>query len=462
MKTRTLFSFLFVAGTFAACNKNSDTTIPPVTRQTDTLSGSITTDITLDAGKDYLVNGRLFVKNNASLTIPAGVTVYMAKKDAAADKSTLVVTKGSKLFINGSSDKPVVFTSNAASKAPGDWGAIVILGKAATNTGTGNAAGLGVSADTEYGGTAADDNSGSISYLRVEYSGGINPDAEDEWAVDKVSGLCLESVGSGTSINHVMVTHSNDDGFQFVGGTVNATNLIAFNNGDDDFDFDLGYTGKLQYLISYRTGLNSTHALRANGFESYNDEVPTLNMPLTRPVISNMTIVGPQGNETVRTNLNQAVYIRKGTRFAMQNSIIAEYPQGGLMVCPRTRPVLMQNTGSIFKYNLAHSDSLDKTFSYDHGSDPLGFFGIFADPQLRDFALDSVNQNQLMVSAADLKLAGMYNANAPDLTPLPTSPALTGANFDGADFSTFFTAVSFKGAVGSENWAAASNWAVWK
>lgn len=462
MKTSTVFALLLVTGLFAACNKNSDTTIPPVTRQVDTLSGSISSNITLDAGRDYLVNGRLFIKNNASLTIPAGITVYMAKKDAAADKSSLIVTKGSRIFISGTADKPVVFTSNATSKAPGDWGAIVLLGKAATNTGTGNAAGLAVSADTEYGGTTADDNSGSISYLRLEYSGGINPDAEDEWAVDKVSGFCLESVGYGTTIDHVMVTHSNDDGFQFVGGTVNATHLVAFNNGDDDFDFDLGYTGKLQYLISYRTALSSNHALRANAFESYNDEVPTLNLPLTRPVISNMTIIGPQGNETVHTNLNQGVYIRKGTRFVMQNSIIAEYPQGGLMVCPRTRPVLLLNTGSIFKYNLAHSDSLDKTFSYDHGSDPLGFYGIFADPQLKDFALDSMNQNQLIVSAADLKLAGMYNANTPDFTPLPASPALTGANFDGADFSTFFTVVAYKGAIGSQNWAAAGNWAVWK
>ena len=146
-------------------------------------------------------------------------------------------------------------------------------------------------------GTAADDNSGSIKYLRMEYCGGINPDAEDEWKVDKASGLVLASVGNATIVDNVVVQHSNDDGFQFVGGTVNATHLIGYNNGDDDFDFDLGYTGNLQFILSYRTGLSSTHALRANGFEPYNDEVPTDNMPYTRPVVSNMTIVGPQGME---------------------------------------------------------------------------------------------------------------------------------------------------------------------
>jgi hypothetical protein len=218
----------------------------------------------------------------------------------------------------------------------------------------------------------------------------------------------------------------------------------------------------MQYLIAYRSELTSTHALRANALESYNDAVPTFNTPNTRPIISNMTIIGPQGMETSKTNLNQGVYIRKGTKFVLENSIIAEYPQGGLMVCPRTRPVLMQNLGSVFKYNLVHSDSADRTFSYDRGLDVKGFFGIFADPELRDFALNSVNQNQLLVSSADLKLANMYSANGPDLTPQAGSPALAGANFDGTDFSNFFTPVTYKGAIGSSNWAAAGNWAVWK
>jgi hypothetical protein len=446
---------------FTACSKKDDviTTLP---RTVEALPTTITSDITLDANKDYTITGQVFVKNNASLTIPAGITVFVTKNDDPANKGSLVITQGSKLIVNGTADKPVVFTSGATTKAPGDWGAIVILGKAPTNIGTGNADGLMVSDDTKYGGTEPADNSGSIRYLRVEYCGGINPAAEEEWEIDKVSGFCLESVGSGTSIDNVMVTHSLDDGFQFVGGTVNVTHLIAYNNGDDDFDFDHGYTGKMQYLISYRTELNSTHALRANALESYNDKWPTTNVPLTRPVISNMTIIGPQGMETTPTNLNQGVYIRKGTRIVMENSIIAEYPKGGIMVCPKTRPPLLQNNGSVFRYNLVQSDSINKAFSYDRAWDAGGFTGILPDPELRDSALNSTNQNQLMASSADLKLAGMYNTNAPDLTPLASSPALTGAKFTDADFSTFFTVVPYKGAVGPTNWATPSNWAVWK
>jgi hypothetical protein len=450
-----------VALLLGACSKKDDVT-PVSPRVVEALPATITSDVTLDANKDYTLTGQVFVKNNASLTIPGGVTVFVTKNDDPANKGSLVVSQGSKLIVDGTADKPVVFTSGAATKAPGDWGAIIVLGKAPTNTGTGNAEGLTISDDTKYGGTISDDNSGSIKYLRLEYCGGINQDAEDEWEMDKVSGLCLESVGSGTTIDHVMVTHSRDDGFQFVGGTVNVTHLIAYNNGDDDFDFDHGYTGKMQYLISYRTGLTSSHALRANALETYNDKWPTTNAPLTRPVISNMTIIGPQGMETTPTNLNQAVYIRKGTRIVMENSLIAEYPKGGVMVCPKTRPPLLQNNGSIFRNNLVQSDTLDKAFSYDHAWDVGGFTGILADPELRDFAIDNVNQNQLIAASADLKLAAMYNANGPNLTPLANSPALTGAKFTDADFSTFFSIVPFKGAIGTTNWAAASNWAVWK
>lgn len=446
---------------FTACTKKDDAIVTPV-RTVEALPTTITSDLSLDANKDYTLTGQVFVKNNASLTIPAGVTVYVTKNDDPANKGSLIISQGSKLNVNGTVDKPVVFTSNAITKAPGDWGAIVILGKAPTNITSGNADGLAASNDTKYGGAVANDNSGSIKYLRLEYCGGINLSAEEEWGIDKVSGFCLEAVGSGTNIDNVMVSHSRDDGFQFVGGTVNVTHLIAYNNGDDDYDFDYGYTGKMQYLISYRSQPTSTHALRANALESYNDEVPTTRTPLTRPVISNMTIIGPQGVETTPTNLNQAIYIRKGTRFVLENSIIAEYPKGALMVCPRTRPPLLLNNGSVFRYNLAHSDNDNTTFSYDKAWDAGGFTGIFGDPELRDFAIDAVNQNQLIVSSADLKLSGMYNVNGPDLTPLPNSPALTGANFTDADFASFFTVVAYKGAIGTSNWAASSNWAVWK
>lgn len=445
---------------FIGCQKHDNTTTP-VTK-TETIEGIISADKILDVNTIYTLKGQVYVKNNSTLTIPAGVTVLVEKYDLAGSKSVLVITKGSKLIINGTKENPVIFTSAAQVKAPGDWGAIIIEGKAPTNVILGHTAGLSETPDSEYGGTVADDNSGSISFLRLEYCGGINPPQEDEWVVDKASGLCLEGVGSGTKIDNVMVSHSNDDGFQFVGGTVNATHLISFNNGDDDFDFDLGYTGKLQFIIGYHIKASSA-ALRANGFESYNDEVPTLKQPLTRPVVSNMTLIGPEGVELVKTNLNQGVYSRKGTRLAIRNSVVAEFPQGGLMVCNKTRPVLLNGNsldpidrGSEFKYNLVHSDYIERTFSWDKD------YAVLADPELKEFATNSDNQNTLIAQSRDLKLKIMYSDSGPDLTPLPGSPALLGTHFEGPDFSTFFIPVTYKGAIGDQNWAASSNWAVWK
>lgn len=450
-----LAAFTFFAGCkkdhLAAPGSNNNA------RRTDTLRGAITTSVTLDATKNYFLKGQVYVKNNATLTIPAGITVYAQVNQARSAKSVLVITQGAKIFINGTADNPVVFTSSASTKTPGDWGALVLLGKAPSNVGIGYAAGLPATADTQYGGNISNDNSGSIRYLRLEYTGGINPPQEDEWAVDKVSGLVMAGVGSATTIDNVMVKYSNDDSFQFVGGTVNVSHLISYNCGDDDFDFDLGYEGNLQFLVGYRTH-SSSGAVRANGVESYNDSIPTTNIPLTRPVISNMTIIGPQETPIVKTNLNQGVYMRKGTRLAIRNSIVSDYPEGAFMVCPRTRPVILADDDAEFRSNLVQTDTLARTFCFDQDVK-----GVFADPELTVFETNAVNKDSILISSTDFKLAMMYGTGAPDLTPATASPALSGADFTGPDFTNiFFTQVTYRGAMGGVNWAAQSNWADWR
>ncbi|HVS94014.1 MAG TPA: hypothetical protein VHE59_18390 [Mucilaginibacter sp.] len=447
---------------FAACKKDNlsgNKTGPVSSKKMDTLQGAITADRSLDPSKDYFLKGQVYVKNNATLTIPAGITVYAQVNSNRSFKSALIITQGSKININGTVDKPVVFTSAATNKQPGDWGAIVILGKAPTNSASGNnAAGLPISADTQYGGNVANDNSGSITYLRLEYAGGLNPPAENEWSVDKVSGLAMLSVGSGTKVDNVMVKYSNDDSFQWVGGTVNATHLISYNAGDDDFDFDMGYEGNLQFLIGYRTHASS-QALRANGVESYNDSIPTENTPLTRPVISNMTLIGPQGVDAAETNIWMGVYMRKGTRLAIRNSLDAEFSKGGFMDCPKTRPVILADNDAEFRHNLVETDTLDRAFAWDQGH-----IVAVPDPQMTTFMTNSVNMDSVLNASADMKLTAMYNSGgAPDLTPASGSPALQGADFTGVDFSnSFFVATSYRGAIGTNNWAAQSAWADWK
>ncbi|HWD87355.1 MAG TPA: hypothetical protein VG367_04455 [Mucilaginibacter sp.] len=444
---------------FAACKKDHNNISGHNSgKKMDTLQGAITASVTLDPSKNYYLKGQVYVKNNATLTIPAGITVFAQVNQARSAKSALIITQGSMININGTADQPVVFTSASSTPQPGDWGAIVIMGKAPTNSGTGYAAGLTQSSDTKYGGSILGDNSGSITYLRLEYTGGINPPAEDEWAIDKVSGLAMLSVGSATTVDHVMVKYSNDDSFQWVGGTVNATHLISYNAGDDDFDFDMGYEGNLQFLVGYRAHASS-QALRANGVESYNDSVPTTNTPLTRPVISNMTLIGPQGADANVTNVWMGVYMRKGTRLAIRNSLDAEYSKGAFMSCPRTRPVILADDDAEFRHNLVETDTVARTFAWDQGQ-------VIAvpDPAMTTFMTNSVNVNSVLNTSGDFKFVSLYpTSGAPDLTPGSGSPALSGVDFTGVDFSNaFFIQTSYRGAIAPDNnWAAQSNWANW-
>jgi hypothetical protein len=459
---------LLCATTIFSCKKGSNSDPVPVEKQTVVLSTDITTNTDLDPKNDYLLKGKVYVKNGATLTIPQGTTVSVEASASPDTKAALIVTSGSKININGTADQPVVFTSAAQSKAPGDWIGIIVLGKASTNGvgGKMNVSGFPVNPDTEFGGTADDDNSGSIKYLRLEYAGGLNPAMEPEWALDMASGLSLNGVGSGTVLENVMVKYSNDDAFQFVGGTVNGKYLVAYNNGDDNFDFDRGYRGKLQFLISYRT-VPSTVAIRANGMESLNDAAASDAMPYTRPVISNMTIIGPSADQP-ETDQSQGIYIRRNTRFNVQNSIIAGYSDGGLMLCPKTKPILVNNLGSEFKYNLVNSDDPAKAFMYDNG--PTGIV-IIPDPAVAAWAIESdlstiekpsLNRNLIMTQIADLKIKSLYATTGPDFSPLDGAASVTGANFDDADFATF-SKVAFRGAVGpSDTWAAAGAWLNWQ
>ncbi|WP_026898181.1 hypothetical protein [Daejeonella oryzae] len=459
-----VYLIFFSSSLFYSCKK--DPIIVDEPRKTEVLQGAITEDKTLNKNTDYLLKGQVYVKNNSTLTIPEGIEVVVEKADNPSDKGALIITKGSKLNIAGTQDFPVVFTSSAINKNPGDWIGIIILGKAPTNLINAHIKGLTESTDTEFGGTVSDDNSGSINFLRLEYTGGLNPNQEEEWEMDMASGLSLEGIGSATKVEHVMVKNSLDDGFQFVGGTVNGKYLISLNNQDDNFDFDRGYTGKLQFLISYHSA-SSTHSIRANGLESLNDKGATDAQPYTRPVISNMTIIGPDHDE-LSGNQSQGIYIRRNTRFNVRNSIIEGYSNGGLMMCPKTKPLLLNNLGSQFKYNMVNSDDRSRAFTYDNG--PTGI-NIIPDPEVAALAVimddnlitrPALNKNVIIDNTQEIGFKSPGSSGIIDVSLSANSPALSGGDFSDPEFSTFFTIVQFKGASGTESWASSGNWAQWE
>jgi PKD repeat protein len=303
-------------------NFDPNTTVYPST--VTTVSTDVLTNTTW-SGVIKLQN-KIYVKNNATLTILPGTIIRGDKLSQA----TLIVTRGAKIYANGTATNPVVFTSNeaAGTRLPGDWGGLVLLGLAKNNQpgGVANIEGIVPSTDTQFGGNFDNDNSGSLTYVRIEFAGiPLEPNKE-------LNGLTCGSVGSGTVIDYVQVSHCGDDSFEWFGGTVNCKHLIAYRGLDDDFDTDYGFRGKIQFGLAIRDKDLSDAPGDSNCFESDNDAAGSTAQPKTRPIFSNMTIVGPKGNGTivlpVGEKFEKAFRLRRNTSTSCLNSLVTGWEKG--------------------------------------------------------------------------------------------------------------------------------------
>lgn len=277
----------------------------------ETLEGEITADRTLTADKCWLLKGLVFVNAGSTLTIEAGTTILGDQ----ASKGILVVKPGAKIKAEGTADMPIVFTSSKmpGSRAAGDWGGIMLLGNAPINVPGGKAAveGIPVSPDTQYGGDKADDDSGVLKYVRIEF-GGIQLSQDNE-----VNGLTLAGVGSKTTLEYIMVHDTLDDCFEFFGGTVGAKHLVCAFNQDDGFDWDFGFSGKLQFLALAQ---DPAFEDDTNGFEADNDSTGSENTPISNPTIYNATLCGK--NQMVDGPKKQmGMLLRRSTKGMIWNTI---------------------------------------------------------------------------------------------------------------------------------------------
>ena len=288
-------------------------------------------DRVLDADTCYVLTGLYYVEPGRKLTIQPGTVI----KGHKATGGTLIVTKGAQLFAQGTIQKPIVFTSNEpiGSRAPGDWGGIIILGDAPTNKVNpvieggliGGTCGGGV---TTYGGANASDNSGILSYIRIEFCGfrfALN---------NEVNGLTMGGVGAGTQIDHIQVSYSFDDSYEWFGGTVNCNYLVAFGATDDEFDTDFGYAGHVQFGFALRDPDYWDPTGQSNGFESDNDgSSSSIDNPHTRPIFTNMTLIGARRtnadpNFPIGSTIQYAAVLRRSTQTNIFNSVIMGYPWG--------------------------------------------------------------------------------------------------------------------------------------
>ena len=262
----------------------------------------------------YILKGWVYIADGAQLTIEPGTVIKGDKETKAA----LIAERGGKLVAQGSETQPIVFTSEQTpgTRRPGDWGGIILCGKARTNAAEQQIEG---GPRSKHGGNDDSDNSGVLSYVRIEFAG--YPFATDQ----EINGLTLGSVGKGTKIDHVQVSYSNDDSFEWFGGTVDCKYLIAYKGWDDDFDTDNGFSGHVQYGLAIRDPKIADKSM-SNSFESDNNAKGTNADPHTSAVFSNFTFVGPKAGAS--DFVNEASYITAGSMNPNNGSGLGRFQSG--------------------------------------------------------------------------------------------------------------------------------------
>lgn len=397
----------------------------------------ISANTTWTADKKYLIKGFVEVETGVTLTIEPGTRIFGDK----ATKGTLIINRGGRIEAAGTAAAPIVFTSNeaAGSRAPGDWGGLILCGKAPVNLpgGTGIVEG-GVEA--VFGGTDPADNSGTLRYVRIEYPGiAFTPNNE-------INGLTLAGVGNGTTIDHVQVSYSGDDSFEWFGGTVNAKNLIAFGGLDDDFDMDNGFSGHVQFAVALRDP-DQADVSGSNGLEHDNDASGSGATPFTTPVLSNISIYGPQATPStvINTNYKRVNHLRRNTHTRVYNSVFAGFPVGLLV------------DGSACESNADAGELKVKDCVYS----AMGTLTAVASGSTWDItAWFNANGNTSYTDNAQLGVNDAFNLTAPNFTLTGASPLATGASFTDGDLTDpFITNVAYKGAFGSDDWT--GGWANW-
>lgn len=395
-----------------------------------TIEGSTNQNYNFAANKKYLLKGFVYVMEGATLNIEAGTII----KGEKASKGSLIIERGGKIMAEGTAQRPIVFTSAEAkgTRKAGDWGGIIILGKAPINLANNNGRIEG-GVLRDFGGTDAADNSGTLKYVRIEFGGvALAPDNE-------INGLTLGGVGSGTTLDYIQVSHTGDDAFEWFGGTVNAKHLIAYKTVDDMFDTDNGYSGTLQFLVGL-SDPNLADVSGSNGFESDNDQDGTDNTPKTSAVFSNVSLFGPLATPTtsINSNFKRGMHIRRNSSISVHNSVIAGWPAGLLLDGTKTQANATAGTLKIMNTVIAGSSS-PLTVEANSTYDVTTWFNATG------------NGNSIISDYATIGVANAFNQTVPDFLPSTGSTLATGASFTGL---TGFETVTYIGAFGTTDWTA--------
>lgn len=384
------------------------------------LEGKITVDMTLEASREHILRGAVFVENSATLTIEPGTTIY----GEGVSNGTLIIAQGSKIMAEGTQNAPIVFTSDAleGSRGRGQWGGLIINGRAPSNQGIT----FGEGDTGAFGGNNPADSSGVLKYVRVEFAGiEFSPDNE-------LNGIAFQGVGSGTVVDYVQVHLNQDDGIEMFGGTVNIKHALVTGARDDSFDWTDGWTGKGQFWIAQQRGDEAD-----NGFENDNSSKNNDATPRSAPTIYNATLVGDPKGPTSDTGM----LIREGAAGIYRNIIVHGFKNKAGLDIDNASTIAQANSGGLVVQNTIFSNNQPSNFA-----DPDEDFDEAA------WAMDPAFNNL----EADAMLTNPFNLTGPDFRPQAGSPAVNGTvPVASPPGDGFFEPVNFIGGMGpNDNWTA--------
>ena len=435
---------------------------------TITLQGRINADTILRKENTYILKDKVYLVGDHTMTIEAGTTIKGAY--SGSDVAVLVISRGSKLVANGTVDAPIVFTSNSPAPASGDWGGIVICGKASINTtftGTGGGPGIlevegginNANGDALAGGGATpndDDSSGVLKYVRIEYAGyAFQPDKE-------VNSLTLAAVGRKTVIDHVQVSYAKDDAFEWFGGTVNCKYLIAYKTQDDDFDTDNGFSGSVQFGLIVRDSLIADVS-KSEAFESDNNSTGTNVTPQTKAVFCNVSAFGPLAtlNNVGSSNfLGSAAQIRRNSSISIFNTAIVGWPSG-IEISDKDGTATSENflTAKTLQLSGIVIAGCRKPINFVSGPNTVS--GTTEASLTTEFNA-AARKNKVLTTVDDIRYTRPFDYTNPDFIPFGNStlviPSASNTYFDDAILTArpFIQKVDFIGAIAPAG--AYANW----
>lgn len=446
-------------GTTGNFNKSTsaftDTGAPAATA---VLPNVIPSGFTFAANTTYLIDGPTFVPSGVTLTIPAGTFIKGKKVSTSGKPSFLLVTKGGKLIANGTQAAPIRFTSDqpACSRAAGDWAGVVILGQGITNAPLttliegvdatmvpANQSTITYPASFQYGGSDENDLAGqsSLKYVRIEFAGAILT------ADKELNGLTLGAVGASTTLSNIEVSYGADDAFEFFGGSVNAKYLIAYANNDDDFDFDQGYQGSIQFALGVKLACASGYSSNPNGIECNNitSPVTTINSRVTHPILSNFTLLGHSASPgPIQGSGSSGIgaLFRAGTEFTFVNFLIGGFGVGVNYGAAATSPAPVYRDGAIQAFTTPSTPAAPASVLTQVGGVPNDLLAL----------------NNPFNTTCSCTVPLTPNFTTSDPISGGTLPAVTHAGGVFPSGTLDATGLSFQGAMGSTRWDLGTYW----